>query len=186
MILPLEPGRHALQVYLLDGVDEKAYGSHTLYFESEPARTQGGMPFEPIQVHSATAPMWELKMEKSQLHFPAGYPLHTASPQDSALVSFAGHDPFELEININGLLQWALEPLFDEEADSTRLESLRDAKPDLVDDDAWDRYMDCLARLEADMENHRQEKFTSPIDFALKWRKTVAAIHKVLIPRETN
>ncbi len=186
LTLALEPGRRVMQAYLLDGKDELAYGSHILHFESEPAQTQGGLPFEVFQVHSGTPPMWELRMEESKLHFASKYPLHTALLKTSTPESFEGHNPFELEINVNGLLQWALEPLFEDEADPTRLESLRDAKPNLVDDDAWDWYMECLSELEAEIKNYKQRQLISPIDFALKWRKTVAAIYPILIPQEND
>ena len=172
LTLPLEPGRRVMQAYLLDEKGELAYGSRTLHFESEPAQTQGGMPFEPFQVRSGTPPMWELRMEESKLHFAADYPLHTALLQSSTHDSSDGHNPFELEINVNGLLQWALEPLLEDEADPTRVESLREAKPELVDDEAWDWYMDCLSELAAEMTNSRHGQSISPIDFALKWRKT--------------
>lgn len=125
-------------------------------------------------------------MEESKLRFAPDYPLFTALLQNSTPESFDGHNPFELEINVNGLLQWALEPLLEDKADPTRLESLRDAKPDLVDDDAWDWYMDCLSELETEMETYRLGQPVSPIDFALNWRKTVAAIHPILIPQENN
>lgn len=186
LTLALEPGRRVMQAYLLDGRNEMAHGSRTLHFESEPAQTQGGMPFEPFQVLSGTPPMWELRMEESKLRFAPDYPLFTALLQNSTPESFDGHNPFELEINVNGLLQWALEPLLEDKADPTRLESLRDAKPDLVDDDAWDWYMDCLSELETEMETYRLGQPVSPIDFALNWRKTVAAIHPILIPQENN
>ncbi len=187
LTLALEPGRRVMQAYLMDGRVELAPpGLRTLYFESEPAHTQGGMPFEPFQVHSGTPPMWELRMDESKLHFAPDYPLHTALLKNSAAESFDGHNPFELEINVNGLLQWALEPLHEDEADPTRVESLREARPDLVDDEAWDWYMECLSELEAEMKTYRLEKSTSPIDFALKWRKTVAAIYPILIPQENN
>ncbi len=184
LTLPLEPGKRVIQANLLDGTDDLAFGSHTLHFESEPPRTQGGLPFEPFQVLSGTPPMWELRIEESKLCFAADYPIHTALLQNSTSESFDGHNPFELEINVNGLLQWALEPLSEDKVDPTRIESLRDAKPDLVDDEAWDRYMECLSELEADMKNYVQGQPVSPIDFALKWRKTVAAIHPILIPQE--
>ena len=187
LTLALEPGRHVMQAYLMDGRSEMAPpGSRTLHFESEPAKTQGGMPFEVFQVHSGTPPMWELRMEESKLRFAPDYPLYTALLQNSAPEAYDGHNPFELEININGLLQWALEPLLEDEADPTRLESLRDARLDLVEDDAWDWYMDCLSELEAEMKNYKQGQLISPIDFALKWRKTVAAIHPILIPQEND
>ena len=186
LTLALEPGRHVMQAYLMNERSEIAPpGSRTLHFESEPAQTQGGMPFEPFQVHSGTPPMWELRMEESKLHFAPDYPLHTGLLQQSTPESFDGHSPFELEINVNGLLQWALEPLLEEEADPTRLESLRDAKPDLVDDEAWDWYMDRLDELQAEIEQYRQGDST-PIEFALKWRKTVAAIYPILIPEENG
>ena len=186
LTLPLEPGRRVIQAYLLDDKDELAHGSRTLHFESEPAQTQGGLPFVPFQVHSGTPPMWELRMEESQLRFAPDYPLYTALLQNSAPESLDGHNPFELEINVNGLLQWALEPLLEDEVDPTRLESLREARPDLVDDEAWDWYMECLSELEAETKTYRQEPPASPIDFALKWRKTVAAIYPILIPQEND
>ena len=186
LTLPLEPGRRVLQAYLMDGRSELAHGSCILHFESEPPQTQGGMPFEPFQVLSGTPPMWELRMEESKLHFAPDYPLQKALLQNSGPENYDGHNPFELEININGLLQWALEPLLEDEADPTRIESLRDAKPDLVDDEAWDWYMECLSELEAEMKYYKQGQPISPIDFSLKWRKTVAAIYPVLIPQEND
>jgi len=186
MTVALEPGRRVMQAYLLYEKEEIAHGSRTLHFESEPSQSQGGLPFELVQDYSRTLPMWELRLDKSELHFPANYPLRTGSIQHTVSESFAGHDPFELEINVNGLLQWALEPLLDDEADSTRLESLRDARPELVDDVAWDQYMACLAALEVEMNNFRAEQAISPIEFALTWRKTVAAIYPILTPEEHN
>lgn len=184
LTLPLEPGRRDLQAYLMDGVSELARGSSILHFESEPSQSQGGMPFEPFQVLSGTPPMWELRMDESRLHFAHDYPLHIALLHNSTPESINGHSPFEMEINVNGLLQWALEPLLEDDADPTRLESLRDAKPNLVDDDAWEWYMDCLSELEAEMKNYKQGQPISPFDFALKWRKTVAAIYPVLLSEE--
>ena len=186
LTLSLEPGRRVMQAYLLNGRDEIANGRHTLYFESEPARTQGGLPFEVFEVHSGTPPMWDLRAEESKLHIAHNYPLHLAFQQISATDAYGGYNPYELEFNVNGLLQWALEPLLEDEADPSRLESLRDARPDLVDDDAWDWYMDCLAALEAELKNCRQGQPMSPIDFALNWRKTVAAIYPILIPQEND
>lgn len=184
LTVALEPGRRVVQAYLLDDNEEIAHGSRTLHFESEPPQSQGGLPFELVQDYSRMLPMWELRLDKNELHFPANYPLRTSTIQHAVSESFDGHDPFELEINVNGLLQWALEPLLEDEADSTRLESLRDASPDLVDDVAWDQYMACLAALEDEMNNFRAEQAISPIEFALTWRKTVAAIYPVLIPEE--
>ncbi len=184
LTLPLEPGRRVMQAYLLDEKNDLAHGSRTLHFESEPSQSQGGLPFELIQTYGGTLPMWELKPEKSELHFPAEYPLNTASLQNAVPESIAGHNPFELEINVNGLLQWALEPLFEDEVDPTRVDSLREARPDLVDDEAWDWYMECLSEMEAEMENYKHRQPISPFDFALKWRKTVAAIYPILIPKE--
>lgn len=186
LTLPLEPGRRVLQAYLLDEKEEIAHGSRTLHFESEPSQSQGGLPFELVQDYSRMLPMWELRLDKSELHFPADYPLHIASQQKTVPEAYAGHNPFELEININGLLQWALEPMLEDEADSTRLESLRDARPELVDDVAWDRYMECLSTLETEMKHFQAGQPVSPIDFALTWRKTVAAIYPILLPQENS
>lgn len=187
LTVALEPDRHVLQAYLMDGRREIAPpGSRTLYFESEPERTQGGMPFEVFQVRSGTPPMWELRMEESQLHFAAEYPLHKALRQNSAPEYFDGHNPYELEININGLLQWALEPLLEDVEDPTRIELLRDAKPDDVDDDDWDWYMARLSQLEGEIKNYKQGQTISPIDSALTWRKTVAAMYPILIPQEDD
>lgn len=85
LTLALQPGLRVMQAYLMDGRSEMARGSHTLHFESEPAQTQGGMPFEPFQVFSGTPPMWELRTEESKLRFAADYPLHTALQQNSTL-----------------------------------------------------------------------------------------------------
>lgn len=186
LTLALEPGKHVMQAYLLDGRDELAFGSYTMHFESEPARSQGGLPFELIQVLTGTPPMWELRSEESKLHFSANYPIHSTLLQVAEQQTAGYHNPFELEINVNGLLQWAIEPLLEEEADPTRLESLRNAKPNLVDDDAWDWYMECLSDLENSVKMYGQGQPVSPIDFALKWRKTVAAIYPILIPQENH
>jgi len=47
-------------------------------------------------------------------------------------------------------------------------------------------YMDCLSELENEMMTYKQGQAISPIDFALKWRKAVAAIYPILIPQENN
>ena len=121
--LALEPGRRVLQAYLMDGRDQLAYGTRTLHFESEPPRTQGGLPFVAYELKSGTPPMWELRMDSSELHFSSRYPLRTGLQQAAIVDTHNGHDPFELEINVNGLVQWALEPLFEDEPD------LRDLNP---------------------------------------------------------
>ena len=186
--LVLEPGRHVMQAYLMDGRSEMAPpGSRTLHFESEPAQTKGGYPFEPWKVFDGNfPPMWELKMEESKLHYPADYPMYAELQSRSASESANGHSAFTLEIMINGLLQWAMEPLLEDERDSTNLEALRDAKPDLVDDSAWESYRDGLAQLEAFMKRCQQGHPESPIEFALIWRQTVAAVHQVLLRQEND
>ena len=81
-----------------------AWGTRTLHFESEPAKTKGGYPFELWKViHGDFPPMWDLKMEESRLHYPADYPLNAELPSQSAAESLNGHNAFTVEIMINGL-----------------------------------------------------------------------------------
>ena len=176
----LEPGRRVIQAYLLDDNDTLAFSTHTLYFESEPSRKTGGYPFELGKRENSSPPMWELKMEETKLYFAADYPLYTELPQKSASDSFKGHNAFMLEIMINGLLEWALEPLLEDDSDPTNLEVLLDSKDDLVDDAAWDSYMGRLSELATYMRQVKQGESISPIEFALKWRHTVAAVYQVL------
>jgi len=183
LTLALEPGRRVLQAYLHDDL---ANGSSILHFESEPVQSQGGLPFELFQVSTGTPPMWELISAESKLLFSANYPTHVALLQIAEHKASGDHNPSELDINVNGLLQWAIEPLLEEEADPTRLETMRDAKPDLVNEDAWDLYMHCLSDLEAEIKRYIQKQSVSPLEFALKWRKIVAAIYPVLLSKESN
>ena len=186
LTLPLEPGRRVVQAYLLCDGEELAYGTRTLHFEFEPAQKKGSIPFEPRMVMQGTPPMWELRTTESVLNFAGDYPLYTAFSQNLASDSADDHNTFTLEITVNGLLEWALDPLLEYESDPTNIEALRNGKPTLVDDDAWALYMDLLSELEAEMKKHKQGQPISPIDFALKWRKTVAAIHPILMPLEND
>lgn len=185
--LTLESGLRVIQAYLLDDGEELAYGPRTLHFESEPAQKQGSIPFELFKVIDGNIPpMWELKLAESKLRFPADYPLYTELSQKPASDSTDVHNAFTLEITVNGLLEWALDPLLENESDPTNIEALRNGKPDLVDDDAWDRYIDGLSKLEFYMKQFQQDHAVSPVEFALIWRQTVAAAHRVLLPQENN
>ena len=106
----------------LDGNEVAAFGTHTLHFESEPEKKHGANPFELQKIHSGAPPMWELDRKESKLKFPAMHPLYAEAESVVATDSAVSHNAFTLEITINGLLAWALEPLMEDDRDATNIE----------------------------------------------------------------
>ena len=185
--LSLVPGRQSLRCYLLDGSNELAEGAHTLHFEVESPSNKRNSPFEPAKAMDSGAPMWQLDMSSSSLIFAPDNPLYMALEKRSTSQTANGNSPYLLEVTVNGLLEWALEPLLEEESDNTNIEALRESKPELVYDAAWDSYMYWLSELESQLLVGKRGygNDQSPIDFALTWRKAVAAAHQVLSAGET-
>lgn len=184
--ISLEPGRRVLQAYLLDLGDDIPYGTHTLHFESEPQQTKGGLPFEPRKVMAGTPPLWELNMAKSELNYAGKHPLKVDANAETAPVEGELQSAFMQEAAINGLIEWSMEPLLEDESDPTNLETLRESSLNLDHDDAWDIYMDRLSNLANMTQNSKSGNSVSPIEYALLWRKTVAAAHEVLNAEETS
>ena len=183
--LTLDSGQHVMQAHLLNGSEELAYGSYTLHFESEPGRMQGNIPFEPKEIREEKSPpmwfppMWDLRMDESKICFPKEYPLLAELPQPTENTSpFEKQNAFTLEISINGILEWALDPLY--EKDPTNLEALKAAKPDLIDDAVWDEYIERLSVLASMVEQSIDKQPPSLLDFAKQWRRTVASVYPVL------
>lgn len=184
--LSLVPGRQTLRCYLVADGNELADGPHTLHFEVESPGTQRNSPFEPARALNKGAPMWRLDMSRSTLIFAPDNPLYRALESHSNSKSAIGNSPYLLEVTVNGLLEWALEPLLEEGSDNTNIEALRASKTELVDDAAWDNYMDRLSELESQLLAGKREygSHQSPIEFALTWRKAVAAAHQVLSTKD--
>ena len=178
--LTLDSGQHVMQAYLLNGSEELAYGPYTLHFESEPGGSQGNIPFEPKQtLDTNSPPMWDLRMEESSIFFPKEYPLLSALPQPrDNTTPFEKQNAFSLEISINGILEWALDPLY--ENNSTNLEALKASKPELSDDAIWDEYIERLSYLAYMVEQSKNGTPPSLIEFGKQWRRTVASVYPVL------
>ena len=98
------------------------------------------------------------------------YPLyvHLARPQrqNSRL---AGRSSFIAEICANGLLEWALAPLGS--SDRTRLEQLRQSRPQGIDPGRWDSYCERIDRLEDNYSTERLDNFS---EYMKRWRECVA------------
>lgn len=185
LTLQLETGESTIQAYLLDGDDQLAYGSEKLHFETDPAQTSGGYPFELQPIVVGTPPMWELDMAKQVLNFAAKHPLSEDSPNTTITANGELHGAYMLEVCICGLLQWALEPLLEVDSDHSNIETLRESKHNFPDEDAWDTYMDRLSALETLTLKVNAGEVVSPLEYDLRWRSTVAAVHEVLNAEES-
>lgn len=184
--LQLETGEHTIQAYLLRGDNQLAYGSHELHFESDPAQTSGGYPFELQPIVVGTPAMWELDMAMKVLKFAAKHPLNEASHNATISANGELHGAYMLEVCISGLLHWALEPLMDEDQDLSNIETLRESKHNFSDEDAWDKYMQRLTELETLTLSVSAGEAVSPLEYDLRWRLTVAAVHEVLNAEEST
>lgn len=172
----LQPGRYYVRADLLAPDAEKsiAHASQPVYVEVDPGGNRTQLPFELEAVEGdGPFPMWQLherSVDDWVLSYASRYPIYLHLPQPQRRRSkLAGRSSFIAEVCANGLLEWALAPL--ERSDSTRVEQLRQSRPQGIDPERWDAYCERIDRLEENYGSERLENFGA---YMKRWRESVA------------
>ena len=170
--MPIEPGRHRLNADLVAADDslDPAAASYTLYVEVDPPN-QSGLPFRLEQLDE-DLPRWQLKetSEETVLQFPAQYATHRELMGADADGGTERRNAFLLEITCEALIQWTLEPAWNDH-DRTRLDDLFAGEPPGVNGESWERFVEMMELLERAGAEHSEVPYTS---FAEDFRSCAA------------
>ena len=170
--MPIEPGRHRLNADLVAADDslDPAAASYTLYVEVDPPN-QSGLPFRLEQLDE-DLPRWQLKetSEETVLQFPAQYATHRELMGADADGGTERRNAFLLEITCEALIQWTLEPAWNDH-DRTRLDDLFAGEPPGVNGESWERFVELMELLERAGAEHSEVPYTS---FAEDFRSCAA------------
>ena len=174
----LDPGRYYLRSDLwAPGKEEPvAHSSQPIYIEVDPGGNRGQMPFTLESIEdSGPHPMWELEERADDdwvLRYPSKYPLYHQLRQPQRRHSrLAGQSSFIAEICANGLLEWALEPLYS--GDKSRVDLIKHGLPESSLTDSWKDYSNLVDRLG---ESFDSERIDDHREYMKRWRQTVAAM----------
>lgn len=170
--MPIEPGRHRLNADLVAADDslDPAAASYTLYVEVDPPN-QSGLPFRLEQLDE-DLPRWQLKetSEETVLQFPAEYATHRELMGADADGGTERRNAFLLEITCEALIQWTLEPAWNDH-DRTRLDDLFAGEPPGVNGESWERFVELMELLERSGGEHSEVPY---ISFAEDFRNCAA------------
>lgn len=175
--IELQPGLYYLRADLW-AQDEKepiAHASQPIYVEVDPGGNQSGLPFELEAVEGeGPHPIWQLQEQSDDtwiLRYPNQYPLYRTLPQPQRQrLKLDGKSSFIAEVCANGLLDWALIPL-DDNNNSTRVDQLRQSHSNGISLDRWESYCEQLDRLVDLYHIERIEQFS---EYMRRWRECVA------------
>ena len=160
--IAVEPGRRAINADLrpVDGSMSPAFASYTLYIETDPPNPNG-LPFA-LQQMEGELPRWQLKEVEGvlELQFPSTYSTHRELSVLDTDNSNRGRSAFLLEITCEALMQWALEPAWND-SDTTRLDELLADEPPGVDSAKWERFVDMMKQLERNGRGYPEVPLTS-------------------------
>ena len=175
--LELPPGRHLAQADLRTHghLEVQAHASYTIFFEVEPGGTRPDLPFELEAIEDeGNHPMWDLQDRpdgRQVLMFPARYPIHRELPDSKNGSRVSGKKVFLNEICAQGLLEWAMDPL--KNNDTSNMDILKQCAEG---DDLRDQYHEDLDRLE---EGHRTKRIDEPRQYDVLRRQTVATMLRI-------
>ena len=160
--IAVEPGRRAINADLrpVDGSMSPAFASYTLYIETDPPNPNG-LPFT-LQQMEGELPRWQLKEVEGGWNCSFHRPIQRIGNclYWTLTTGNRGRSAFLLEITCEALMQWALEPAWND-SDTTRLDELLADEPPGVDSAKWERFVDMMKQLERNGRGYPEVPLTS-------------------------